>query len=192
MYNPEYFGYDNATSADLIPQVGNVRVNTEQLDHDYPWYRQALQNNTPKNFTAYQIFKKYLFQPAFNDGRAIVEERLGRNLTGPEKLRFIASISADVWNTEVSRLLNPQGALTQKKTSKKLNAVPKVRHESWILLEVWLMKFKDNVNTGAYDSLVQHVVDAIGGAVGVHTGLFDGIGPLNAGKFLPAEEDFTD
>lgn len=136
MYNPECFGYDNTTSADLIPQVGNVRVNTEQLDHDYPWYRQALQNNTPKNFTAYQIFKKYLFQPAFNDGRAIVEERLGRNLTGPEKLRFIASISADVWNTEVSRLLNPQGALTQKKTSKRLNAVPKVRHESWILLEV--------------------------------------------------------
>lgn len=52
--------------------------------------------------------------PAFDDGRATVEDCLGRNLLGPEKLRLIASISADVWNTEVSVLLNTQGALSQK------------------------------------------------------------------------------
>ena len=54
------------------------------------------------------------------------------------------------------------------------------------------MKFKDNVNTGAYDSLVQHVVDVVGGAVGVHTGYVDRDGPVNADDYLADEDDFTD
>lgn len=169
-FNPQYFTYDDATSQDLVANVGNVRLDTSFYDQNFPFYKDAVNNKrysskAPKSLSAYSIFKKYLFQPAFDDAAAIVETSIGRKLTGPEKLRFIGKISSTVWNQSVQSAIDPHNAFSKKdfdRHKRSDNGKATIMN----MVRSMISSFKDNTNTHAYDGLVDYITNEMNDALG--------------------------
>lgn len=169
-FNPQYFGYDDATSQDLVENVGRVRLDTSYYDQNFPFYKDAVNSKrytstAPKNLSAYAIFKKYLFQPAFDDAAAIVETSIGRALTGPEKLKFIGKLSSKIWNQSLKSALDPHNTLTKKEFD-KLKRSENGKASTMNMVRAMISAFKDNTNTHAYDGVVNFIVSEINTVVG--------------------------
>lgn len=189
-FNPQYFTYDDATSQDLVANVGEVRLDTSYYDQHFPFYQDAVNNKrytstTPKSLSAYSIFKKYLFQPCFDDAAAIVETSIGRKLTGPEKLKFIGKISSAVWNQSVQSAIDPRNTLS-KKDFDRYKRSDNGKAAIMNMVRDMISSFKDNTNTHAYDGLVDYITNEMNSTLG-------GVRVVgaNPGEYVMGPSEFT-
>lgn len=151
-----YFTYDDVTRPEQLQYLGRV---TESHPERLPqWY--AATHKAPRSQSAYDMYKKYIFGPAFDDAIARVEESSGQNIPGTQKMLLHSKLCGSTWNDQVRRELDPNHQLSQTdfdKLRKRKTVKPRLEQ----LVQTLAGGFKDNVNTHSYDNLVDLLVNGI-------------------------------
>ena len=152
----KYFTYDDVTRPELLSQLGTVvESHPERLPQFYRTTQRA-----PRSQSAYGMYKKYVFGPAFEDAIAQVEEVIDRDITGKEKMLYHSKLCGVTWKDQVKRQLDPRNQLTPAELD-KLKKRKAVKPQLEQLVRELVGGFKDNTNTHSYDNFVQILIRGI-------------------------------
>lgn len=166
-----YFTYDDVQHPNQLASLGSV---VESHPENFPdWYKQKVK--APRSQSAYDMYKKYVFGPAFDDAIAHVEEATGNEIPGRTKLLYHSKLCGSVWQEQLRQRFDPNHRLSKEEFDKlKRKKSSKPLQEQ--LVRELVGGFKDNVNTHSYDNLVHLLINQI-----VRLGGIEGYDDRNVG-----------
>ena len=151
-----YVTYDDIANPEQLQYLGRVaESHPERLPQ---WY--AAKHKAPRAQSAYDMYKKYIFGPAFDDAIAHIEEASGQDIPGTQKMQLHSKLCGSTWNDQVRKTLDPNNQLSKEEFD-KLRKRKAVKPQLEQLVRTLAGGFKDNVNTHSYDGLVALLVDGI-------------------------------
>ncbi|KAK8892835.1 hypothetical protein M9Y10_030085 [Tritrichomonas musculus] len=148
----KYFTYEDVTRDELIPQIGTVvESHPERLPQFYRTPQRA-----PRPQSAYEMYKKNVFNSAFNDAVAPIEDVIRRNIPGKLKMLLYSKLCGATWQHLIKQKFDPENNLSPEELNKiKKRKAAKSQLDEMVKEEVY--KFRHNTENHSYDNFVKYL-----------------------------------
>lgn len=179
-----HFGYDDATSPELLRQIG--AVTGDRVANTPQWYQNALNDpksgyrmKKPRKQSAYEMFNKYIFGPVFNDAVATIEDAHRTQIPGQLKIQIRAKLAGHYWKHQVKIALGVPDDMPDAefdKLRRKKSSQSSIENRVYEVMG----DFKNSAETHSYDELYERLVADLRSALRLPT-------PIGGGGESPAD-----